>query len=136
MGDQKPPAKHEESSEEETDSEASSSSYETDSDAEEVTDSSVVDIPVLQWYDRKRPLFIDLVGDYAGKEIFLIEGDSLLRYCFEDERIDFAGKLSMSSKPFRFAGVTFRPKPQSMISLVKQVVSAQAISMSSQNSMV
>lgn len=41
-------------------------------------------------------MFIDLVGDYAGKELFLIEGDSLLRECFEDERIDFDGKLTCS----------------------------------------
>lgn len=38
-------------------------------------------------------MFIDLVGDYAGKELFVIEGDSLLRECFEDERIDFDGEL-------------------------------------------
>ncbi|TVY52513.1 putative helicase [Lachnellula cervina] len=44
---------------------------------------------VLRWYDSSRPMFIDLVGDYAGKELFLLEGDSLLRECFEDERIDF-----------------------------------------------
>jgi len=44
---------------------------------------------ILAWYDRSRPLFIDLVGDYAGKELFLVEGDSMLRECFEDERIDF-----------------------------------------------
>jgi hypothetical protein len=47
---------------------------------------------VLSWYDKTRPMFIDLVGDYAGKELFLVEGDSLLRVCFEDERIDFQGK--------------------------------------------
>ena len=44
---------------------------------------------ILSWYDNTRPMFIDLVGDYAGKELFLVEGDSLLRECFEDERIDF-----------------------------------------------
>ncbi|KAH8601965.1 hypothetical protein B0O99DRAFT_607849 [Bisporella sp. PMI_857] len=44
---------------------------------------------ITNWYDCCRPLFIDLVGDYAGKELFLIEGDSLLRECFEDSRIDF-----------------------------------------------
>ncbi|KAG9228916.1 hypothetical protein BJ875DRAFT_524841, partial [Amylocarpus encephaloides] len=44
---------------------------------------------ILSWYDRTRPMFIDLVGDYAGKELFLIDGDSLLRECFEDDRIDF-----------------------------------------------
>jgi hypothetical protein len=48
---------------------------------------------ITNWYDCCRPLFIDLVGDYAGKELFLIEGDSLLRECFEDSRIDFKGKL-------------------------------------------
>ncbi|KAI9055505.1 hypothetical protein LZ554_000454 [Drepanopeziza brunnea f. sp. 'monogermtubi'] len=44
---------------------------------------------VLSWYDRTRPMWIDLIGDYAGKELFLVEGDSLLRECFEDERVDF-----------------------------------------------
>lgn len=47
---------------------------------------------ILNWYDSTRPMFIDLVGDYAGKELFLVEGDSLLRECFEDDRIDFQGK--------------------------------------------
>jgi hypothetical protein len=37
-------------------------------------------------------MFIDLVGDYAGKELFLLEGDSLLREAFEDDRIDFQCK--------------------------------------------
>jgi hypothetical protein len=46
---------------------------------------------ILSWYDSSRPMFIDLVGDYAGKELFMVEGDSLLRHCFEDERIDFDG---------------------------------------------
>ncbi|KAB8290208.1 hypothetical protein EYC80_011077 [Monilinia laxa] len=44
---------------------------------------------ILSWYDETRPMWIDLVGDYAGKELFLVEGDSLLRECFADERIDF-----------------------------------------------
>lgn len=47
---------------------------------------------ILSWYDARRPRFIDLVGDYAGKELFLVEGDSLLRHCFEDDRLDFNGK--------------------------------------------
>lgn len=49
---------------------------------------------ILSWYDSTRPMYIDLVGDYAGKELFLVEGDSLLRECFEDDRIDFDCKLS------------------------------------------
>src|SRR5437016_3301107 len=48
---------------------------------------------ILAWYDSSKPRFIDLVGDYAGKELFLVEGDSMLRECFEDERIDFKGKF-------------------------------------------
>lgn len=48
---------------------------------------------ILAWYDGTRPMFIDLVGDYAGKELFLVEGDSLLRECFEDDRIDFDGEF-------------------------------------------
>jgi hypothetical protein len=42
---------------------------------------------------------IDLVGDYAGRELFLVEGDSLLRECFEDERIDFHGKYPAFTPP-------------------------------------
>jgi hypothetical protein len=59
---------------------------------------------ILNWYDSTRPMFIDLVGDYAGKELFLIEGDSLLRETFEDERIDFRGKSPLSIFPVAFWG--------------------------------
>lgn len=34
---------------------------------------------------------VDLVGDYAGKELFLLEGDSLLLRCFNDPKLDFDG---------------------------------------------
>ncbi|KAE8449822.1 hypothetical protein EG329_007299 [Mollisiaceae sp. DMI_Dod_QoI] len=50
---------------------------------------------ILAWYDSTRPMYIDLVGDYAGKELFLLEGDSLLRECFDDERIDFDGGFQL-----------------------------------------
>ncbi|RKF73532.1 putative helicase [Golovinomyces cichoracearum] len=45
--------------------------------------------PVLSWYNKTQKISLDLVGDYAGQELFLIEGDSLLYYCFKDKRIDF-----------------------------------------------
>lgn len=32
---------------------------------------------------------VDLVGDYAGRELFLIDGDSLLLRCFCDRNLDF-----------------------------------------------
>lgn len=63
----------------------------TDRDVLPKRDSSSSDSSILGWYDRTRPMFIDLVGDYAGKELFLVEGDSLLRDSFADERIDFEG---------------------------------------------
>ena len=62
--------------------------------AVETQDQDVHNDGILSWYDRTRPMWIDLVGDYAGKELFLVEGDSLLRECFEDERIDFEGKYT------------------------------------------
>jgi hypothetical protein len=54
---------------------------------------------ILAWYDSSKPMVIDLVGDYAGKELFLVEGDSMLRECFEDERIDFKGIFSRGIPP-------------------------------------
>ena len=32
---------------------------------------------------------VDLVGDYAGSELFIVEGDSLLLRSFSDSRLDF-----------------------------------------------
>jgi hypothetical protein len=65
---------------------------------------------ILGWYDNGRPMWIDLVGDYAGRELFLVEGDSLLRECFEDERIDFHGNLPRVCPTFLF-GLEWRPLP-------------------------
>lgn len=42
-----------------------------------------------KWYTRLRPLRVDLVGDYAGSELFVVDGDSLLRHLWSDSRIDF-----------------------------------------------
>jgi len=38
---------------------------------------------------------VDLVGDYAGQELFVVEGDSLLLRCFTDPRLDFDGECSL-----------------------------------------
>ena len=38
---------------------------------------------------------VDLVGDYAGQELFLLEGDSLLLRCFSDPDLDFDRKLQV-----------------------------------------
>lgn len=43
---------------------------------------------------------LDLVGDYAGNELFLLEGDSLLLQCFGDPKIEFEGKFCRNFQVF------------------------------------
>jgi hypothetical protein len=45
---------------------------------------------IVAWYREFDPIRLDLVGDYAGTSRFMIHGDSLLRQCFNDRRIDFS----------------------------------------------
>jgi hypothetical protein len=45
--------------------------------------------PVLDWYSRVNSRRIDVIGDYCGHEVFLVEGDALLLHCFSDQHIDF-----------------------------------------------
>lgn len=47
------------------------------------------------WYSTLRPRHVDLVGDYAGAEFFLVEGDSLLRWAFSGDQIDFDGGFQL-----------------------------------------
>jgi hypothetical protein len=44
-----------------------------------------------EWKKHLCPRRIDLIGDYAGRELFIVEGDSLLRQALSDERIDMEG---------------------------------------------
>ena len=46
---------------------------------------------VILRYGQKSARRVDLVGDYAGKELFLLDGDSLLLKCFGDPQLDFNG---------------------------------------------
>ena len=43
------------------------------------------------WFRTLHPTRMDIVGDFAGRELFILEGDSLLRVAFSDERIDMNG---------------------------------------------
>lgn len=43
------------------------------------------------WYAKLRPLLLDLVGDFAGKELFFIDGDSLCLHVLQDPRIEIEG---------------------------------------------
>ena len=53
---------------------------------------TMLDSKILDWYFELHGRTLDLVGDYAGNERFLLEGDSLLLHCFGDLRIDFKGE--------------------------------------------
>jgi hypothetical protein len=43
-----------------------------------------------RWFNSLYTRRVDLVGDYAGAELFLIEGDSLLLEAFSDPLLDFS----------------------------------------------
>lgn len=55
---------------------------------------------VLNSYRKLLSRRVDLVGDYAGDELFLIEGDSLLLRCFSDHRLDFDTGFQMLHAAF------------------------------------
>ena len=45
-------------------------------------------------YEKVYGRNVDLVGDYAGNELFLVEGDSLILHCLDNGDIDFNGMSS------------------------------------------
>jgi hypothetical protein len=49
-----------------------------------------------RWHELIHTYTVNLIGDYAGNELFLLEGDSLLLHCFGDEAIDFKGMKASS----------------------------------------
>ncbi|KAM0491235.1 hypothetical protein ACHAP8_010809 [Fusarium lateritium] len=40
------------------------------------------------WYEGQSPLTVDIVGDFAGRELFAIHGESLIRYCLAEAKVD------------------------------------------------
>lgn len=44
---------------------------------------------ILEWYAKLYSRRVDLVGDFAGSERFLVHGESLLLQCFSDKNLDF-----------------------------------------------
>jgi hypothetical protein len=44
---------------------------------------------ILEWYSKLYSRRVDLVGDFAGSERFLVHGESLLLQCFSDKNLDF-----------------------------------------------
>ena len=45
--------------------------------------------PLLVLYDKLSTRHVDLVGDFAGSNLLVLEGDSLLLTCFSDKSLDF-----------------------------------------------
>lgn len=46
---------------------------------------------IVDLYGKLPTRRVDLVGDYAGQELFIVEGDGLLLRCFDDPDLDFHG---------------------------------------------
>lgn len=44
------------------------------------------------WYADLDARILDLVSDYAGRELFCLEGDSLVLECLDDPVLDFERK--------------------------------------------
>lgn len=42
---------------------------------------------VDKWIHKRRPRWMDLVGDYAGDEFFVVDGDSLCQVVLDDELV-------------------------------------------------
>ncbi|KAK3937959.1 P-loop containing nucleoside triphosphate hydrolase protein [Diplogelasinospora grovesii] len=42
-----------------------------------------------KWFAALKPLKLDVAGDFAGRELFAIHGESLLAYCVESANVDF-----------------------------------------------
>lgn len=59
-----------------------------------------MDAEIQDWYQGLRTQSLDLVGDYAGNELFLIEGDSLLLQCFGDPKIELESRFCRSFQVF------------------------------------
>lgn len=66
----------------------STSEYDSDEVADE-TEAIATTEDVHTTYRKVLSRRVDLVGDYAGDELFLIEGDSMLRRCFDHDKLDF-----------------------------------------------
>lgn len=56
--------------------------------ASSATEDQVGPLGPAAWYKLLHPLSVDLVGDFAGKELFAIHGDALMLYCITNAKVD------------------------------------------------
>lgn len=36
------------------------------------------------WFDHLKPRWVDIIGSYAGKELFVVDGDALIQSVLDD----------------------------------------------------
>lgn len=52
---------------------------------------------MTSWYESLRPHVVDVVGDFAGKELFVIHGESLLLHCIAKGKVDYDSTSRLNS---------------------------------------
>ena len=50
-------------------------------------------LEILQWHQFISPLTVDIVGDFAGKELFAIVGETMLAHCIREAGVDFGDSM-------------------------------------------
>lgn len=50
------------------------------------------------WHQNLHPIKLDIVGDFAGKELFAIHGESLVSHCVSKAQVDFGRKFLSSGQ--------------------------------------
>ena len=49
------------------------------------------DLFLSKWYREISSRYMDLVGDYAGQEFFVVDGEAVLQTIFNDDTLDLGG---------------------------------------------
>lgn len=62
------------------------------------------------WYKSTIPLRVDLVGDLAGKELFVIHGDALMLYCITRANVDLQDGFQLLHAVHAVESLLFRLK--------------------------
>ena len=45
-----------------------------------------------KWFTSLKPRWVDIVGSYAGKELFLVDGDALIQTVLDDPLLEVGRK--------------------------------------------
>lgn len=50
-----------------------------------------LDSHLNKWYHQTFSRYVDLVGDFAGQEFIVVDGEGLLQFVFNDPTLDLGG---------------------------------------------